>query len=227
MRTRVKVCCISSVAEARLAIDAGADALGLVGAMPTDVGVIPDDQAALIATVVPPPVTAVSLSSGVTAEMIQRQVIQVGASCVQIVQTVDPEVLFELREHLPWLRIIQVVHVEGQNALEQIARYEAVADAFLLDSGRPSSSDPALGGTGRVHDWSVSAAFVEASPLPVFLAGGLSPENVTEAILCVRPYGVDVCSRLRTNDALDAKKLEAFMAEIRRADAELRSEGSR
>ncbi|NRA28887.1 MAG: phosphoribosylanthranilate isomerase [Parvularculaceae bacterium] len=221
MRTRVKICCISSLSEARLAIREGADALGLVGAMPTGVGVIPDDQAALIASAVPPPVTAISLTSATTAEGMARQIQHVGAPCVQVVQHGDPNVLFELRELLPAVRIIQVIHVEGEDALELISRYEDVADAFLLDSGRPSSTDPALGGTGRVHDWSVSASFVTASPLPVFLAGGLSPDNVAEAIRRVRPFGLDACSRLRTNDQLDQQKLRAFMTEIRKADVGL------
>ena len=78
---------------------------------------------------------------------------------------------------------------------------------------------PELGGTGRCHDWEISAAFVKESPLPVFLAGGLSPHNVKDAILQVRPFGLDLCSGVRTNGHLDADKLDAFMLAVRSADA--------
>ena len=115
-------------------------------------------------------------------------------------------------------RRVQVIHVEGPDALEMIPVYAPYVHAFLLDSGRPKAAVPELGGTGRAHDWDVSAAFVRASPRPVFLAGGLNADNVGKAIRAVRPFGVDLCSGVRTNGCLDAAKLAGFMAAVRAAD---------
>ena len=119
----------------------------------------------------------------------------------------------------PATKIVQVVHVEDGTALDLIPAYAPHVDAFLLDSGKPSLAVPELGGTGRTHDWDVSAAFVARSPLPVFLAGGLTPNNVADAIRLVRPYGLDLCSGVRTDGSLDEEKLGAFMAAVRAADA--------
>ena len=98
-----------------------------------------------------------------------------------------------------------------------IAAYAPFVDAFLLDSGKPGAAIPTLGGTGDVHDWDISAAFVAASPRPVFLAGGLTAANVGAAIARVRPFGVDLCSGVRTDDRLDAAKLAAFVGAVRQA----------
>jgi phosphoribosylanthranilate isomerase len=78
----------------------------------------------------------------------------------------------------------------------------------------PDAPVRVLGGTGRVHDWSISRRIVEASPVPVFLAGGLTPSNVAEAIRTVRPFGVDLCTGLRTEGRLDGAKLDAFMRAV-------------
>lgn len=206
--------------DADLAIKAGADALGLVGKMPSGGGIIDDETAHILAAITPPPVATVSLTSKTSMDAIAAQVGRVGATMAQIVNHVDPAVLMAVRDRLPSVvKIIQVIHVEGMECLDHIDQYETHADAFLLDSGRPSLSVPELGGTGRAHDWSVSAAFVQRTHRPVFLAGGLSADNVREAIETVRPFGVDVCSRLRTDGRLDGAKLDAFMQEVRAADA--------
>ena len=86
----------------------------------------------------------------------------------------------------------------------------AEVDALLLDSGNPKLAIKELGGTGRVHNWKLSRSIVEQSPVPVFLAGGLNPSNVKQAIDEVQPYGLDLCSGVRTNGRLDPAKLEAF-----------------
>jgi phosphoribosylanthranilate isomerase len=213
-RTRVKVCCINSVAEANLAISLGADALGLVGAMPSGPGPIHDDLIAEIVARVPPPVATFLLTSQTTAEAIAAHVLKVGASTVQIVDHIDPAEAARLPRLIPHIRRVQVIHVEGADALDLIKAYAPHNHAFLLDSGRPSAPTPELGGTGRVHDWRVSAAFVEASSLPVFLAGGLNASNVAEAIRQVRPFGIDLCSGLRSPVDLDSGKLAAFMAAV-------------
>lgn len=216
-RTRVKICCIASPAEAALAVAAGADAVGLVGAMPSGPGPIADTLIATIAAAVPPPVASFLLTCEVTAGAIADHVARTRPTVVQVVSHVEPGELAALRPLIGATRIVQVIHVEDAAALDMIAAYADHCDAFLLDSGRPAAAE--LGGTGRVHDWQVSAAFVKRSPRPVFLAGGLNPANATTAIRQVRPYGLDVCSGLRTGGWLDPMKLNAFMAAVRDADA--------
>ena len=184
-----------------MAAAAGADLVGMVGPMPSGAGVIDLATARTIAEGAAPWVTPVLLSSGETAGAILAEVEACPVRCVQLVRHVAPEVHVELARARPGLRRIQAIHVEGPEALGLIGRYAGLIDAFLLDSGRPGSQE--LGGTGRVHDWRVSAEFVRRAPVPVFLAGGLRPENVAEAIATVRPFGVDLCSGVRTKNRLD------------------------
>jgi phosphoribosylanthranilate isomerase len=218
MRTRIKVCCIASVEEAELAIAAGADALGLVGAMPSGPGPIPDHRIAEVAAFAPPPISTFLLTSETSADAISAHVRATRPTTVQVVSHIDPAEAARLAMLEPHVRRVQVIHVEGSNALDLIPRYAPHVHAFLLDSGRPSAAIRELGGTGRVHDWSVSAAFVEASPRPVFLAGGLTAANVGEAIRRVRPFGLDLCSGVRTDGWLDKAKLAAFVEAARAAD---------
>jgi phosphoribosylanthranilate isomerase len=210
MRTRVKVCCIASVEEAEIAVRCGADAVGLVARMPSGPGTIDDDTIARVASWVPPPVASFLLTCETKADAIAEHVARTGASTVQIVSHIDPEESARLTHG--HVRRVQVIHVEDDAALRMIDAYAPHVHAFLLDSGRPSARVPELGGTGRVHDWSISAAFVRASPRPVFLAGGLRADNVVEAVRTVRPFGVDVCSGVRTDGRLDEQKLRAFVA---------------
>jgi phosphoribosylanthranilate isomerase len=219
MRTRVKICCMASIAEARLAAAYGADCVGLVGDMPSGLGVIADSLARDIARAVPPGITSVLLTSRTEAEDIADHVVFCGVNTVQIVNHIDPAVHERLEELIPAVRRLQVVHVESDEALRLIPFYEAHVHGFLLDSGRPKAAIPELGGTGRTHDWMVSAEFVRRSALPVFLAGGLNPANVAEAIRQVRPYGVDLCSGLRSPLLLDEAKLAAFMLAVKSAEA--------
>lgn len=219
MRTRIKICCIASPAEAQIAIAAGADALGLVAKMPSGPGPIADSEIAAIAALVPPPVATFLLTSRTTADGIAAHVRATGASTVQIVAHIDPAESARLAALVPEVRRVQVIHVEGPAVLEMIPRYAPHVHAFLLDSGRPNALVPEFGGTGRAHDWAISAAFVAASDRPVFLAGGLSPANVGEAIRRVRPFGVDLCSGVRTAGRLDAAKLAAFVRAVAKAEA--------
>ena len=225
MRTRIKICCIASIDEAQLAIAAGADALGLVAAMPSGPGPIPDARIAQIAAWTPPPVATFLLTSETTAQAIAEHVRATQPSTVQIVGHIDPGEVEKLARLLPYVRRVQVIHVEGPEALDLIPAYAPHVHAFLLDSGRPGAAVPELGGTGRTHDWSVSARFVRASPRPVFLAGGLDDTNVMEALRQVRPYGIDLCSRVRTDGQLDVMKLALLMAAVRDVDAALYAEG--
>lgn len=218
MRTRIKICCMASREEVQLAIRAGADAVGFVGPMPSSSHSIDDRAIAKLAALVPPPIATFLLTSEVTAAGIARHVERTRASTVQIVSQITTSEAAELAQLLPATRRVQVVHVENEGVFELIAGYAPYVHAYLLDSGRPNLAVPVLGGTGRTHDWQISAEFVRRSPLPVFLAGGLSPANVREAIQRVKPFGVDLCSGVRTEGRLDANKLAAFIEAVRQAD---------
>jgi phosphoribosylanthranilate isomerase len=217
MRTRIKICCIASIEEARLAIRCGADAIGLVAAIGPRT--IEDRTIAAITAAVPPPIATFMLTSDLTARSIADHVRATGPTTVQIVSHIGAAESQKLVGLLSTTRRVQVIHVEDERALDLIPDYAPNAHAFLLDSGRPSLETPEYGGTGRTHDWEVSAEFVRRSPLPVFLAGGLSPSNVGEAIRTVRPFAVDLCSGVRTDGRLDRERLTAFIDAVRRADA--------
>jgi phosphoribosylanthranilate isomerase len=211
---RIKICCIATPQEARLAIAAGAAALGLVSAMPSGPGPIADAQIAAIARTVPPPVATFLLTCRQDAGDVARQVRDSGCNTVQLCDELAGRDYATLRREAPNVRLVQVIHVEGHASIDEALAVAPHVDALLLDSGRPRASVKELGGTGRVHDWSVSRAIVERSPVPVFLAGGLNAENVGEAIRVVRPFGVDVCSGVRTEGKLDPAKLSRFIRAV-------------
>ncbi len=216
VRTRVKICCISSPDEARLAVELGADALGLVGAMPSGPGVVADELAADIVRQVPPPIATFMLTSETTVAGILAHHGRVLASTIQLVDAVPPETYAQLRQALPTVKLVQVIHVTDERSVaEALAAVASGADALLLDSGNPNLTVKELGGTGRVHNWQLSRAIVDQSSVPVFLAGGLNPANVRTAIGQVQPFGLDICSGVRTNGQLDADKLRAFMEQVR------------
>ena len=208
---------MASAVEARLAVALGADAVGLVGHMPSGPGVIGVAVAARIAKEVPVGTDTFLLTSATRAKEIAQDLAVCLASAVQIVRHIDPGEYPELINAAPQVRRIQVVHVEDEGALGLLARYEPFVDAFLLDSGKTFGPEQQFGGTGATHNWTISRRFVESTDIPVYLAGGLNSANVFEAITQVRPYGVDLCTGVRTDDQLDPAKLEAFMSEVLRA----------
>ena len=214
MITRVKVCCIASLEEARMAIRAGASALGLVSEMPSGPGVIPEDRIAEIAAAAPPGVATFLLTCRSDADGIAAQRRRTGVGVVQLCDEPAPGVRAELRRLAPGVKLVQVIHVQGPESVAAARAAAAEVDALLLDSGRPDLPIKELGGTGRVHDWETSRAIREAVDVPVFLAGGLGPENVARAIAAVRPYGVDLCSGIRVDGRLDEGRLSAFMRAV-------------
>jgi phosphoribosylanthranilate isomerase len=214
---RVKICCIASEAEAAMAVRMGASAVGLVSRMPSGPGPIPESLIRDIARTVPPGVATFLLTSETTANPIIAQQRYTGANTLQLVDDVAPAVYAVLREALPGIKIVQVIHVRDESALDQSREVSPHVDAILLDSGNPSLSIKELGGTGRAHDWAVSRKIRDAVQVPIYLAGGLNPGNVAQAIAQVQPFGVDVCSGLRTNTHLDASKLEQFMRAVRKS----------
>jgi phosphoribosylanthranilate isomerase len=220
VRTRIKICCLSSSEEAQAAIAAGADAVGFVGVQPVSPRTISDDSIAEIVNRVPPPIATFLLTSADTADGIALKLNATSASVVQIVKPIDPAEIGRLRVLVPGIRCVQVIHVESEKSIELLSRYEPLVHAFLLDSGQLSSAAPEFGGTGRVHDWAISAEFVRQCRRPVFLAGGLTEDNVGKAISLVRPFGVDLCSGVRTKGSLDLSKLQRFTDAVRNADSE-------
>lgn len=215
---RIKICCMASIAEAALALDAGADALGFVMRMPSGPGPIAESLAREIIATVPDGVPTFMLTSEIEADAIVAQLGTTGANTVQIVDYVTPRTRQRLRDAGPDLRIVQVVHVTGPESIDEAKIAAETSDMILLDSGNPAAKVKELGGTGRVHDWAVSAAIRAAIDVPLWLAGGLRADNVRAAIDAVRPYGVDVCSGVRTAGALDAAKVRAFVSAVREAE---------
>ena len=211
----MKVCCIGSALEADLAIDAGADALGLVSAMPSGPGPIPEADIASIVRHVGTRVATVLLTSQQDAAGIARQLDLIQPTVVQLVDALADRQYVELRTSHPHVALMQVIHVRDSESVHEALRVAPFVDAILLDSGNPSAAVKELGGTGRVHDWGISRRIRHAVARPVFLAGGLRPTNVTDAIDAVDPYGVDVCSGVRVGGALDAAVLHDFMRAAR------------
>lgn len=213
-KPRIKICCISSKEEALDAVEAGASALGLVGEMPSGPGVISDEEILEIARIVPPPVGTFLLTSRTTAREIIEHHQMVFTSTIQIVDELQERAYHEIRAALPGIKLVQVVHVTGDRSVDEAIELAESVDAILLDSGNPNLAVKELGGTGRRHDWRLSRKIVESIKKPVFLAGGLRVENVVEAIETVRPFGLDICSGVRTEGKLDQRKLEKFFAAI-------------
>lgn len=217
--TQVKVCCIASVAEAELAVRHGAAAIGLVSAMPSGPGPIDETEIAAITPHVPSEVMTLLLTALTDPAAIIDQQRRCGVTGIQLVDRLESAARRELRRVLPTIQLVQVVHVLGQESIDEALSVASEVDALLLDSGRPDASVKELGGTGRVHDWAVSRAICDAAPVPVFLAGGLNPENVGEAIAAVQPYAVDLCTGIRVDGRLDEARLLAFMRAVERASA--------
>jgi phosphoribosylanthranilate isomerase len=213
-RPRVKICCISSRNEARLAIEYGAAALGLVSAMPSGPGVISEEQIAEIAAIVPPPIAAFLLTSRQDAEGIIAQQRRCRTNTIQIVDCLILGAYEDLRLALPGIAIVQVVHVTGPESVKEAIAAAAHVDAILLDSGNPMAAKKELGGTGRRHDWALSREIREQIEIPLFLAGGLNPGNVRQAVEEVGPFGLDICTGVRSGGKLDEHKLCDLFANL-------------
>lgn len=197
-----------------MAIDCGADAIGLVGKMPSGPGPIPDWLIAEIVKTVHPPIASFLLTSEQSSEEIIYHVKRVDTNTVQIVDELANGTYSDIKTALPHLKIVQVIHVTGEESIDEAVRISPNVDALLLDSGNPRASIKTLGGTGNVHNWDLSREIVKAVPIPVFLAGGLHANNVRQAIETVRPFAVDICSGVRTEGRLDPAKLKAFIKAV-------------
>ena len=212
MPPKIKICCISSVAEAHLAVACGASALGLVSAMPSGPGVIDEQVIAEIIRSVPPLIATFLLTARQHADAIIDQQQRCRANTLQLVDHVPEAELIRLRHALPGIALVQVIHVSGPESIEEARAVAPHVDAILLDSGNQKLSVKELGGTGRIHDWTISREIRARCGKPLFLAGGLKPDNVRDAISEVQPFGLDVCTGVRTGGNLDESKLRAFFS---------------
>ena len=214
MITRVKICCINSETEARIAIEAGASAIGLVARMPSGPGPISDELIKQIAMTVPPPIATFMLTCETEIDQIVAHQKRTNTNTIQIVDSLTTGNYADLKKLLPGIKIVQVIHVIDEKSVEEALRISGMVDAILLDSGNPRLKIKELGGTGRVHNWKLSRQIRENSQCPVFLAGGLNPDNVRQAIDEVHPFAVDVCSGVRTDGKLDEGKVKMFIRNV-------------
>ena len=207
---KVKICCISSIEEARLAVAYGAAAIGLVGRMPSGPGTITDELIHAIAKTVPPPIQTFLLTSETTTDNIIEHHRKVNTTTIQIVDALSGREYHKIREAIPNVQLVQVIHVLDEGSIKEAIEISEFVDAILLDSGNPNLPTKVLGGTGKTHNWDLSKKIREKISLPVFLAGGINKDNIKKAIEHVQPYGIDLCSSVRTNGQLDESKLEAL-----------------
>lgn len=214
LKPRVKICCISSINEAKMAIEHGAAALGLVGPMPSGPGVIDNYLINQIAKITPPPISTFLLTSETDPQDIIAHYQQVYTSTIQIVDALDKESYAIIRNSLANVKLVQVIHVSDENSVKEAIEVSKYVDALLLDSGNPNLLIKELGGTGRTHNWNLSRVIRDSISIPLFLAGGLTKDNVKEAIETVQPFGIDLCSGVRTNGKLDEEKLKAFFTAL-------------
>ena len=208
MKVKVKICCISSIEEAALAIAHGAAAIGLVGRMPSGPGIITDELIHSIAKTVPPPIDSFLLTSETTAEKVIEHHKKVNTTTIQIVDALTDRQYHKIREAIPHVKLVQVIHVLDEKAVQEAIEIAEWVDAILLDSGNPNLSTKVLGGTGKTHNWDLSKKIRENISIPTYLAGGINKDNIRMAIDQVQPYGIDLCSSVRTNGQLDERKLE-------------------
>lgn len=192
----------------------GASALGLVSEMPSGPGVIDEALITEIASSTPVGVATVLLTSQTSAEAIVAQQRRCRVDVLQLCEVVPPNDLRRLRDALPGVRLMHVVHVVDVGSVREAIEVAPLVDALLLDTGVRIGAVRELGGTGRTHDWGISRQIVDSVDRPVYLAGGLHAENVVAAITTVRPFGIDVCSGVRSQGRLDAGRLRAFMGAI-------------
>jgi phosphoribosylanthranilate isomerase len=139
-----------------------------------------------------------------------------GVNTLQLVDEFPIDQYSTLRRNLPGVRLVQVIHVHDGEILEHARLIAAHVDALLMDSGNPLLPVKELGGTGRVHNWSISREIRDSVDCPVYLAGGLNSRNVAQAVRMVNPFAVDVCSGVRTNGMLDKNKLSDFFDSLKR-----------
>jgi phosphoribosylanthranilate isomerase len=215
---RIKICCISSLEEAEMAIKMGASAIGLVSEMPSGPGVISMETIKLIAASVPPPIATFLLTSKQDVNEIIKQNKYCRTNTIQLCDSLKIGIHKDLKNALPGIAIVQVIHVTGEESITEALAIQNDVDAILLDSGNQSKQIKELGGTGKTHNWEISNTIREKLDIPIFLAGGIKPNNISDAINQVHPFGIDLCSGVRTDDKLDEIKLDKLFENIQRSN---------
>ncbi len=213
---KVKVCCIASPDEARLAVSFGVAAVGMVDETPSGEGTIPVETIAEIVRAVPRTTGTFVLTATTDIDRLVELYRATGVNTLQLWDPLEPEQYPELREKVPGIFIAQSIHVMGERALESARDIARHVDALVLDSGDSEPPFRWQNPTGQTHDWEASRRISDAIHLPILLAGGLTPDNVGRAIRVVRPYGVDVCSGVRKDGQLDQSLLVAFLEAVSR-----------
>ena len=214
---KVKICCIRSADEARTALSFGAAALGLVSEMPAGPGEIPEDVIREITDAVPPTAGTFLLTAVTDVDELIRKVTHCGVNTLQLWDALHEIDYARLRLGLPYVSLVQAVHVLDQSAIRQARRLAGLVDALVLDSCNRQVPYRWETQSGKTHDWEISRQIVKAVNCPVLLAGGLTANNVELAVERVRPYGVDACTGVRTDNKLDTRKLVAFFEALRRS----------
>ena len=207
---KVKICGINKAEFAQWAYDAGCDYLGLlIGITHVAEDKISVQQAKeIIENSNVDTSKFVMVTHLLDAEEIISILKELNISNVQLHDNISIEEIKKIRSALPELYIIKAVHVLNEHAIQHALMLEEYADAIILDS-RTSAR---LGGTGNVHDWNISAEICKRCKKPVFLAGGLTPDNLVSAIETVRPYAVDANSGVETeNGDKDLNKIRKFV----------------
>ncbi len=210
LNPRIKICCISSKKEALNAIAFGASALGFVGNMPSGPGIISDHSIHEIVQIIPPPISTFLLTAETDSYRIIAQHQRVKTQVIQLVDKLKYGSYQHIRKELPGIKLVQVIHVIDERSIEDAIDVSGNVDTILLDSGNPNLEIKELGGTGRIHNWDLSKQIRKQIDIPIFLAGGINKDNVREAIEKVKPFGIDLCSGVRTHQKLDLNKLAAF-----------------
>ncbi|AFY53178.1 phosphoribosylanthranilate isomerase [Rivularia sp. PCC 7116] len=214
LKPRIKICCISSIEEAFMAINYGASALGFVSHMPSGPGVISEELITEIIAQIPPPIATFLLTSSQNAQEIIQQIKRCGTNTVQICDNIKSGNYQDIREANPGISIVQVIHVNDEESINEAIKIAPFVDAILLDSGNQSLDVKELGGTGKIHNWDISKTIRDRLKIPIFLAGGLKPENAALAVKQVAPFALDVCSGVRTDEKLDKNKLKRFFEQL-------------
>ncbi len=216
----VKICGIRRSEDALLAAQCGADAVGLlVGQRHSSPDFITAALAEEIARTLPPSVEAVLVTHITEVDEIERLLRQSGITAVQLHSEITADSVANLRTRLPDLKVFKSVHVISAQSMRYPEGFSKIVDGFVLDTINVATGQ--VGGTGNIHDWSISQKIVERFPdIPTILAGGLTSKNVRSAIESVHPFGVDVNSGTKGSDGFkDARKMREFIREAKRLGA--------
>jgi len=214
---RIKICGMKDRISVRMAVRYGADAVGFITEVPVNTPrKIGRETARDLVASTPPFVTSVMVCMPDDLEQAMELIEYVRPDAVQIHSSMAVEELNQIKE-ASRMKLIKTVHIDQDtdigNTLAYISQLEHIVDAILLDT----KIDGKTGGTGTVHDWTISKNVIAGSSLPVILAGGLKPGNVAEAVRTVRPYAVDAASGVETDGTKDEDKVMTFIQQVQGA----------